>query len=148
VALLLGWSRIPRFVRAGIAAALLAVVVGFNLHHLEVALARDLHGGREDTEDIRVAFYLKEHFSGRAVRVAAFPGFQLEYALRFFLPGTPVETDYHDNFLRRFDASHGYVYVVLFPGQFSRRFQKADPAGTLITGVSRKYTLFVRPPGS
>jgi hypothetical protein len=145
VAMVLGWSRVPRLVRAGVAAAVLAAVVGFNLHHFDVALARDTAGGREDTEDVKVALYLRDHFPGREIRVAAFPGFQLEYALRFFLPGTPVTTDYHDNFLRSFDATRGYLYVVLFPEEFSPRFQKADPAGQLITGVSRKYTLFVGP---
>jgi len=144
VAFVLDRPGVRRSLRVGVAAALLAAVVGANVLHFRSAVARDTAGGREDTEDVKVALYVKEHFPGREVRVAAFPGFQLEYALRFFLPGTPVATDYHDNFLRSFDATRDYVYVILFPGEFSRRFRRADPGGELIGNVSRKYSLFVK----
>jgi hypothetical protein len=78
------------------------------------------------------------------VRVAAFPSFHLEYTLRFFLPGTRIETNYHDNYLARLAATPEYVYVLLFPEEFNPKFAAADPAGTLITGVSRKYGIFTK----
>ncbi|HVN76751.1 MAG TPA: hypothetical protein VMT19_10575 [Thermoanaerobaculaceae bacterium] len=143
LAKVLSWSGRPAAVRIGVAAVVIVVLAGFNVHHFRSALARDLKGGREDTEDVKVALYLKDHFPGRGIRVAAFPGFQLEYALRFFLPGTPVSTDYHDNYLKSFDPTKSYLYVVLFPEEFDPKFKKADPNGEVIRGVSRKYSLFV-----
>ena len=143
---LLARSRPPRWLGVGVAAALLAVLIGFNLHHLEEAIARDVSGGREDTEDVKVALYLKQHYPGRAIRVAAFPGFQLEYALRFFIPGVSVTTDYHGNFLATFDTSRDDLYVILFPEEFNPKFLKANPHGVLLTGVSRKYSLFLSRP--
>ena len=82
-------------------------------------------------------------FPGHAVKVAAFGGFHLGYTLHFFLPGVDIEVDYHQQLLERMVGSHDYVYVVLFPDEFNRRFLTVDPTGVVVTGVSRNYSLFV-----
>lgn len=136
----------PTLLRTGLVTALLAVVIGCNLGHLRAAQALDTHRGREDYEDIKVAVFLKEHFPGKEIRVAAFGGFHLEYTLRFFLPGSTIVTNYHDQFLQAFDRSVDCVYVILFPEEFDEKFRRADPEGELITNVSRKYSIFVTRP--
>jgi hypothetical protein len=138
----------PTWLRIGLAIALLAVVIGCNLGHLRAAQARDTNPGREDYEDIKVAIFLKEHFPGKEIRVTAFGGFHLEYTLRFFLPRSPIVTNYHDQFLQAFDRGVDCVYVILFPEEFDEKFRRADPEGELITNVSRKYSIFVTRPGT
>ena len=136
----------PTWLRSALATALLAVVIGCNLGHLHAAQARDTDQGREDYEDIKVAVFLKEHFPGKEIRVAAFGGFHLEYTLRFFLPRSTIVTNYHDQFLQAFDHRVDCVYVLLFPEEFDEKFRRADPEGELITNVSRKYGIFVTHP--
>ncbi len=138
----------PGWLRSGLAITLLAVVIACNLGHLRAAQARDTNPGREDYEDIKVAIFLKEHFPGKEIRVAAFGGFHLEYTLRFFLPGSTIVTNYHDQFLQAFDRGVDCVYVILFPEEFDEKFRRADPQGELITNVSRKYSIFVTRPGT
>ena len=129
--------------RAVLAVGLLGTVIGCNLHHLDVAKSSDISQGREDYDDIKVALYLKEHCAGKEIRVAAFGGFHLEYTLRFFLPGSTIVTDYHDQFLQAFDRGGDRAYVILFPEEFNGRFRRADPDGELITNVSQKYSIFL-----
>lgn len=133
----------PRPLRVGAVAALLALVVVANGRHLARGLERDFAPHREDWQDVVMARFLKERFPGQEVKVAAFGGFHLEYILRFFLPGTPIETDYHAQLLERMDRQRPYVYVILFPEEFGPRFQMADPAGVLLPEVTRKYAVFV-----
>ena len=143
VALALDWPGAPKALRWGAAAILLAVLAAANVVHFRSAVARDTAGGRGEYEDVKVALYLQRMFPGHAVKVAAFGGFHLGYTLHFFLPGVDIEVDYHQQLLERMVGSHDYVYVVLFPDEFNRRFLTVDPTGVVVTGVSRNYSLFV-----
>ncbi len=135
-----------RSVRVGIAALAVAALVAANFVHLEGARKQELLRGREDANDIKVALYLKEHFPEKRIAVAAFGGFHLQYTLSFFVPKADILTDYHDNILKSFGEDHRDVYVILFPEEFNKKFLAADPHGTLLTDISRKYSILVREP--
>ena len=41
----------------------------------------------------------------------------------------PIETGFHDNLLKKFNANEKYVYVIILPEPFRKRFEAADPKG-------------------
>ena len=49
-----------------------------------------------------------------------------------------IETDYHANLLKTFNRSEKYVYVILFPSEFNKKFQEADPNGRLFQFSERQ----------
>jgi hypothetical protein len=52
-----------------------------------------------------------------------------------------IETEYHSVFLKAFDRNEKYVYVILFPNEFNKKFVEAYPNGRLFQ-FSEAWSVF------
>jgi hypothetical protein len=77
------------------------------------------------------------------VYLAAFGGFGLEKVLYFVMRNRPpkILAEYHDNLLKTLNPDEKYVYVIIFPNDFDKKFQQADPNGVLFH-FSQKTSVF------
>ena len=92
----------------------------------------------------RLARFINAHYPGRALIVAAFPGYAFE-KIYHFVPdrrATSVETGYHKDLLPKLDPTRPYVYVVTMPEIFDPEFVERDPRGRIIR-FSHEFTVFV-----
>jgi hypothetical protein len=135
--LLLRVGKLPRSVSYALAAGLLLVFVGVNQRRFTEAVFRD-----QSADDLRLAELLQHRYGGRNLYVAAFPAFGFEKVL-YFRGGWKgrVETDFHDTLLKKFNRRERYVYVMIFGGDFQKRFEYADPNGRY-SRFSTTYSLF------
>jgi len=94
--------------------------------------------------EIQLAKYIHSEFPQRNLYVASFPGYNFEKIFYFVENGErkKIKTDYHANFLNSFNQREKYVYVIIFPTEFDRKFQEKDPLGKIIN-FSSQYSLFV-----
>lgn len=97
-----------------------------------------------NNELLKLSKYINRNFPHRNVYVASFPSFAFE-KIFYFSPGKTVneiQTDYHDTFLKMFNPAEKYVYVIIFPDAFGKKFAQLDKNGRLIN-FSEYTSLFV-----
>jgi Dolichyl-phosphate-mannose-protein mannosyltransferase len=135
--LLLRFPKLPESVRYALAVGFLLVFVGVNQRRFTEAVFRD-----QSADDLRLAELLQHRYGGRNLYVAAFPAFGFEKVL-YFRGGWKgrVETRFHDDLLKNFNRREKYVYVMIFGGDFQKRFEEADPSGRY-SRFSTSYSLF------
>lgn len=120
-----------------------------------------------NNESIRLASYILDNYPSRNIYIASFSGFVFEKIFFFvkaerrtpkflgvFLKKTKVVsedstsektkilTDYHINFLNNFNSEEKYVYVIIFPQDFNKKFEEKDNKGKIIE-FSNNYSLFI-----
>ena len=94
--------------------------------------------------DLRLISYINQRYLDRNIYIAAYPGFALE-KWYYFAKGKndrKIQSDYHDNFLKRFNPQEKYVYVILFPEAFTEKFSQLDQKGEIINLFQPNYSLF------
>jgi hypothetical protein len=95
-------------------------------------------------DEVRLSELLNQRFGGtRNLYVAAYDAFAFQKTYYFHnkWPHRHVETGFHSNLLKKFNAKEKYVYVVLFADLFKKPFQEADPNGRFFR-FSVGYSLF------
>lgn len=112
--------------------------------YTNLAYAKTAIQSEQLIDDASVIVYVNRMYPNRHVHIAAFPSFALEKQWRFFPNNTfaSVDTDFHKNYLDRFDPHERYIYVMILPDEFRTKFIAKDPNGTYIA-YSGKYGLFV-----
>ena len=136
--LLLRIRRVPMSVRYALAGGLLLVFACVNQRYFMEAVIHD-----DPPEELRLARFLDQRYPGRNVYLAAFGGFGLEKVLYFVMRNRPpkILAEYHDNLLKTLNPDEKYVYVIIFPNDFDKKFQQADPNGVLFH-FSQKTSVF------
>ena len=132
-----------KYMGALIIVLLLIFYALLNQIHLNRAFFKDIVDGREDLEDVKVLRYIEEHYPQKKVYIAAFPTFALGRVYYFYNSQKETITNYHKELMESFNPNEDYLYIILFPDEFSSKFTALDPNGRLIEDVSRKYDLFV-----
>jgi len=97
--------------------------------------------------DVKLSVFIKQNYISRKIYIASFPGYALEKIIYFTIKNkgskTLISTDYHQNYINKFDPTENYLYVLIFPDIFNNKFQELDPAGKLIK-YSKNYSFFVK----
>lgn len=91
---------------------------------------------------LMLAKQIDQEFYDRSIYVAAFPSFAFEKIFYFVNNNKKLTTDYHNNLLAKFDPNEKYLYVIIFPDEFDKKFLEADKKGKIIK-FSKKYSLFI-----
>jgi 4-amino-4-deoxy-L-arabinose transferase-like glycosyltransferase len=136
--LLLRLSRLPGTIRHALAAGLLLLFACLNQRQFVEAVFRD-----RPSDELRLSELLNQRFDGRNLYVAAFRSFAFQkiFAFRDRWKNRRVESAYHDTLLKKFNRGEKYVYVMIFPDDFRKRFEKADPGGRFFR-FSASYGVF------
>ena len=137
--LLLRLPRLPMSIRAALAGGLFLVFACVNQRRFVEAVALE-----KPADDLRLAQFLRQRYPGRSVYVAAYGGFAYDKVLYFVLkPARPakIATEYHTSLLKTFNPKEKYVYAILFPSEFDKRFREADPNGRLFP-FSKAWSVF------
>jgi len=121
-----------------IAASLLAVYAGTNIHYVQTAVMKE-----SLIEDAAIIRFINDTYPNRHIHIAAFPYFALEKIYPFFKPATAlsVDTKYHTDYVNRFERNEPYLYIITLPKEFREQFINADTNGTYIP-YSEKYGIF------
>lgn len=93
---------------------------------------------------LRLSDTINQNYPGRNIYVASFGGYSF-MKIYYFSKGKTaksIQTDYHDNFIKRFNPHEKYVYIIIFPKDFDKIFTDLDPNGKLIK-YSDNYSLFM-----
>lgn len=102
----------------------------------------------KENMDVKISLFIKEKYPSRKVMIASFPGYALEKIMYFVINNkgmkTLIATDYHQNFIDKFDRNENYLYVLIFPDVFDSKFKELDKKGKLIN-FSNNYSIFVKP---
>lgn len=136
---LLSIKKIPSSIKI-LAVFILFAIYVFNNQSYFLHSIKD----KEKSENLQLARYINQKFPNRNIYVASFPGFAFEKSY-YFSPNKrarTIQTDYHNNILKKFNPNEKYVYVIIFPEEFNEKFKKLDGKGTLIQ-FSENYSLFV-----
>ena len=95
-------------------------------------------------KELGMGLFINSNFPNRNLYIASFPGFSYE-KIYYFIPGKnakSIRTDYHDRFLNNFNRKEKYLYILIYPEEFSSDFQQADPRGRIFN-YTDDYSLFV-----
>jgi hypothetical protein len=135
LALLLRIRLLPSNVRYALVGGLLLLFACINERSFMEAVIHD-----QPSDDLRLARLLDQRYPGRNLYVAAFGGFGLEKVLYFGMKHRPpkIETNYHENLLKVLKRNEKYVYVIIFPNDFNKKFENADPNGRLFQFSERE----------
>lgn len=137
--LLLRIRQLPVSIRYALAGGLLLVFACVNQRYFTEAVIHD-----QPSDDLRLSALLNQRFDGRTVYVAAFDAFSFQKIFYFqdrWRKSRHVETGFHDNLLKKFNPNETYVYVIILPEPFRKRFEQADPHGRWAR-FSDRYSLF------
>jgi hypothetical protein len=138
LSLLLRMPKVPESVRYALVGGLLLVFASVNQRRFTEAVFRD-----HSYDELRLAELLNQRYGSRKLYVAAFPAysFQKIFYFRDKWKDRQVESEFHDNLLKKFNPREKYVYVIILPDPFVQRFEKADPNGRF-SRFSVGYSLF------
>lgn len=132
-------KKIKRVVQYAIAIVLIGAYILFNeLYFLQSV------GDENYNINIKIANYINTNYPGRKIYVAAYGSFSF-MKIYYFSPGKnakSITSDYHDNFIQKFNPNEKYVYIITFPKDFDKKFSDLDPNGQLIK-FSNNYSLLV-----
>jgi hypothetical protein len=136
--LLLRLPALPMAVRHALAGGLLLLFACVNQRQFTEAVFRD-----KPADDLRLSELINQRFDGRKLYVAAFRSFAFEkiFFFRDRWKNRRVETDYHHVLLKKLNPEEKYLYVMIFPDVFRKRFENADPHGRFFR-FSATYGLF------
>lgn len=107
------------------------------------AVKQDIKNKHNDLAQLTIISYIRQNYSNRKIYIAAFPTISLKILFYFFDNTTNVIADYHQNLIDRFNSNEKYVYIILFPEEFSKKFAALDKNGKFIKGLSKEYVFFV-----
>ena len=137
--LLMRLPNVPVSVRSGLVGGLLLLFACINQRRFVEAVIRD-----QPPDEVRLSELLNQRFGGtRNLYVAAYDAFAFQKTYYFHnkWPLRHVETGFHSNLLKKFNANEKYVYVMIFADLFHKPFQEADPNGRFFR-FSVSYSLF------
>lgn len=119
-------SKIHAVIKYALLAIIIVIFCITNLNHFNKQTSSE-----NDNESLRLGGFIKNNYPQRNLYVASFPGYNFE-KIYYFIDNTRlVETDYHTNFLQRFNTKEKYIYVIIFPDVFNEKFQRKDPHGRI-----------------
>lgn len=94
-------------------------------------------------EALKLANYINQSFDSGNLYIASFPGYAFEKIYYFTKnkKAISIQTDYHNNLLAKFNPNEKYLYVILFPDEFDKKFLAADKNGRIVR-FSKSYSIF------
>jgi hypothetical protein len=114
-----------RAIKVAVTAGVLTLFAGLNVRHFSKGTMAEF-----DPPEFQLAAYLNSHYPNRKLYVAAYPGNAYEKLAYFAVPrrGASALTGFHVDLIRDFRRDEPYLYVVLFAGEFEKKFRALDPS--------------------
>ena len=120
------------------AGGLLLIFASTNQRHLVNAVLND-----DPVGDLRLSNFLNQRYPDRPIYVAAFRtfAFQRVFYFRDRRRNKHIESAFHRDLLKKLHPDEKYVYVMIFPDEFQKPFEQADPRGRFFR-FSVNYGIF------
>lgn len=137
---LLDWKFLPKKMAVFIVLTIIIIYALNNYNYFRRQAASDTD------QSLKLGNYIVENFPSRKIYIAAFPSYHLKKVFYFFPQPNMKEAvaDYHQELLAKLNPNESYLYIILFPQDWEKKFQEADKNGVLIR-FSNDWSLFFPP---